>query len=138
MVAIDGDGNSADSAVSPFTLADDFTKPRAPILRQPASGDTVDAFASKQGSVTTFSASPTFIWERVTRDVDGFEERFQGVDGVRSYVLQVDFATGDFTNPFRSGDKFDDPIVSGDELVIVFDNLNRLWVRATSSGEWWP
>ena len=55
--------------------------------------------------------------------MDGFEERFQGVDSVRSYVLEVDFATGAFTAPHRTGIKFDDPIVSGDKLVIVFEDL---------------
>ena len=78
LVSIDGDGNSADSGARLFTLADDFTPPRAPILRQPASGDTVDSFAT-DNPATTFTISPN-----PPKDTDGRRE-----DSGRGWVREL-------------------------------------------------
>ena len=81
--AVDLAGNTGDfSDPFTFTLVEDITPPAKPSLISPAEGST-------GGNPT-----PTFTWSRVFNDTSGFED----VSGVKSYILEIGFGTGDFTD----------------------------------------
>ena len=105
---MDGAGNiGASTGTFTFKIVSDLTRPGAPTLRNPESGETAE------------SSRPTFRWSQIT-DLSGV-----------TYTIEIGRGdqplTGEFSQPvFRQIGIPDDPIVSGDELVIEFKRQRQL------------
>ena len=105
VVTLDGAGNTGDSGPFTFKILEDATPPGVPTLISPSDGST------------EATSTPAFVWTQVIDDVNRVTDK----SGVKSYPLEIDLATADFTDPvFSKGDIPDASVILRGQLVIRF------------------